>query len=227
MNSTQPSLKLRRAGRLRAFSPERSRRITTKGYPVETFRFLFTAFMAILVPIYCKYYGAQNFLWFSDIGLFLTLGALWLHCPLLISIAAVGILAVELAWNIDFFSKLIFNSAPINLSDYMFDHHSYSILLRALSLFHVVMPIVWLSYLAKHGYDQRALPYAIILYWIILFLTYTCTDPKENINWVFTARIKSLRAISQTTWIFLLAFGFPVLVYVPTHLLLSTLFRVS
>jgi len=63
---------------------------------------IFTLFVAILVWMYWRYYGPQNFLWMSDIGLFLTLGAVWLESPLLISVNLCAFLVVELAWNLDF-----------------------------------------------------------------------------------------------------------------------------
>src|SRR5260370_33967266 len=50
-----------------------------------------TMFVAVLVPIYWRYYGPGNFLWFSDLALFLTLAALWLESPLLASTQAVSV----------------------------------------------------------------------------------------------------------------------------------------
>ncbi len=37
----------------------------------------FTAFMAVLVPVYWLNYGPTNFLYFCDVALFLTLAAVW------------------------------------------------------------------------------------------------------------------------------------------------------
>src|SRR5207237_3890877 len=63
-----------------------------------------TAFVAFLVPYYWRHYGPQTFLWLSDAGLFLTVIALWRADRLLISMMAIGVLPLELFWNIDFFS---------------------------------------------------------------------------------------------------------------------------
>ena len=37
----------------------------------------------VLVPYYWRAYGPTNFLYFCDVALFLTLGAVWLESPLL------------------------------------------------------------------------------------------------------------------------------------------------
>ena len=48
-----------------------------------TVKIVHTAFVVLLIPIYWYYYGPSNFLWFSDLALFLAVPALWLENPLL------------------------------------------------------------------------------------------------------------------------------------------------
>src|SRR5271170_5210274 len=95
----------------------------------------FTAFMAVLVPVYWARYGPTNFLYFCDLALFLTLAAIWLENALLASMAAVGIILPQiLLWCGDFAAHLIgikFNG----MTDYMFDANR-SLFLRGLSFFH-------------------------------------------------------------------------------------------
>ena len=62
----------------------------------------FTAFMAVLVPVYWLNYGPTNFLYFCDVALFLTLAAVWTESALLASMAAVGIVLPQLVWVLDF-----------------------------------------------------------------------------------------------------------------------------
>jgi len=57
--------------------------------------------------------------------------------------------------------------------------------LRALSLFHVLLPVLLLWLLYWLGYDRRALPATMLLCWVVLPVTYLFTDPAQNINWVF------------------------------------------
>ena len=182
-----------------------------------------TIFGCFLIPVYWGCYGIENFLWLSDVGLFLTIIGLWAHSRLLISMAAVGVLALELVWNVDFFAQLIFNVQLIHLADYMFDG-TYSLTLRGLSLFHVFMPLVWIAYLKQYGYDKRALYYFTILYWLILSVTYFFTSHQENINWVFLPQAYALTWISPLAWCALLFISFPLLVFLPSHYVYKKIF---
>ena len=62
----------------------------------------YTAYMAVLVPVYWHYYGPTNFLYFCDVALLLTLIAIWPENALLISMCTVGILVPQSVWVIDF-----------------------------------------------------------------------------------------------------------------------------
>jgi hypothetical protein len=66
-------------------------------------RIALTIFVALLVPYYWHHYGWQNFFWLSDVALFLTLAALWRGIRLIISMMAIGVLPLELYWNVAFF----------------------------------------------------------------------------------------------------------------------------
>ena len=187
-------------------------------------KYFLTLFTLILVPTYWYYYGIQNFLWLSDIGLFLTVMSLWLNSVLLMSIAAVAVLAIELIWNIDFFGELIFGVNIIDLADYMFDP-SYSLFLRTLSLFHVITPLIWIWHLKRCGYDSRALGFATVLYWIDVLIVYLFTRPEENINWVFLPLINLNYYISPFVWVIFLCVGFPLFIFLPTHYIFKKIFK--
>ena len=70
-------------------------------------KLLYTAFTAVLVPVYWREYGPTNYLYFCDIALFLTLVGVWLESPLLLGIPAVGIFLPQMAWCVDFAAVLI------------------------------------------------------------------------------------------------------------------------
>lgn len=179
---------------------------------------MFTLFVAVLVWVYWKYYGPQNFLWMSDIGLFLTLGAVWIHSPLIMSVCIAAFLPVELAWNLDFLIELVTGKSLLGLAHYMFqDRHT--LFLRALSLFHVIMPAIWIMFVVIWGYDMRALIFAVPMLWLIFIVTYLCTDPVHNINWVFMPLLYHWKKISVMTWLILLLVGYPLLVCFPTHMI--------
>jgi hypothetical protein len=58
----------------------------------------YTAFMAVLVPVYLRNYGPTNFLYFCDVALIITLIGIWIESPLLVSICAIGIIASQTLW---------------------------------------------------------------------------------------------------------------------------------
>lgn len=182
----------------------------------------FTLFVIILVPIYWSNYGIQNFLWFSDIGLLVTLAALWLESRLLISVLAVGMLPVELVWNIAFFVRLLTGYPVLGLVAYMFNAQ-YSLFLRGLSLFHVILPGLWLWHLIAWGYDERALKYFVVIFWIVLLATYFFTDPEKNINWVFAPEAYQWR-MPGWLWLCIIMICYPVICVLPMHILLKNLF---
>src|SRR3954471_16252212 len=111
----------------------------------------YSAFMAVLVPVYWHYYGPTNFLYFCDIALFLTLAGIWLENPLLVSMCAVGILAPQVLWVADFLTNL-FGMPLLGMTDYMFNAQS-SRFLRGLSLFHGWLPFLLVYLVWKLGYD--------------------------------------------------------------------------
>jgi hypothetical protein len=113
------------------------------------------SFVCLLVPIYWKQYGPGNFLWFSDIALLLITLALWIESSLLASMMALSVGLLELVWNFDFLFELFTGASLIGLSSYMFDS-KLSLPLRALSLFHVELPILLFWTIGRLGYDRRA-----------------------------------------------------------------------
>ena len=182
-----------------------------------------TLFLVVLVPVYWRRYGPGNFLWFSDIALFLITAALWLGSALLASMAAVAVLLPELVWNVDYFGRLLTGRRMVGLADYMFDERR-SAFLRGLSLFHVVLPPLLVWAVARLGYDPRAFPAQVGLAWVVLPLTYLLTAPEKNVNWVHGAGGRIQRRIPPLAWLGLLMVAFPLVVYLPTHLALRHLF---
>ena len=183
----------------------------------------YTIFVFVLVPVYWIRYGPTNFLWFSDIALFATLAALWLGSRFLVSMMATGVLIFDTVWNFIFFSRLILGAAPEGLVDYMFDPE-ISVFIRALSLFHVALPIIQLWALGKLGYDVRAWKYQAVLGWIILPLTYGVTRPEENINWVYGMIEAPQQWLPAPLYLGALMLIYPTLICFPTHAILKRLF---
>lgn len=187
------------------------------------FKLAFTLFVAVLVPVYWKKWGPANFLWFSDVALFVMLIAVWLESNLLASMMAIGVLIPEIAWNIGYFSRLMSGHKTFSLTDYMFDS-SRSLFLRSLSLFHVFLPAIIIWMLWKLGFREDAFYYQLALGWSVLLVTYFFTNPTENINWVFGPGSKPQTMLNSALYFLLVLLAFPILFYLPTYLILRILF---
>ncbi|MGI8891878.1 MAG: membrane-associated protein [Bacteroidia bacterium] len=183
----------------------------------------YTLFVFILVPVYWKNWGPANFLWFSDVALFGTLLALWMESSLIASMMGVAVLFPEVAWNISYFTRLLTGKNIFSLTDYMFDS-SRSLFLRALSLFHVIIPVLIIWLIAELGFDNRSLFYQIILGWAVLLASYFLSDPKENVNWVFGPGSSPQNKIHPLLYLLLVMIAFPLVLYLPTYLFLRFLF---
>ena len=184
----------------------------------------YTLFLLVLVPVYWAHYGPANFLWFSDIALFSVGIALWTESRLLVSMMAVGVLFLEIFWNVDYFGRLILGKPISGLSDYMFDKRK-TLFLRGLSLFHVFLPAIVIWLLIEWGYDTRAIYWQTALAWAVLPLTYFLTPPKENINWVFGPGNEPQRKMPPLLYFILSLFFFPIAVYLPSHFILNWIFN--
>lgn len=178
----------------------------------------FTAFVAVLIPVYWREYGPSNFLWFSDIALFAAVVTLWMGHPLPASMAAVGVLLLELVWTIDFGIVMIAGASPIGLADYMRDD-SIPAGVRAISLFHLALPplLVWLMH--RLGYDRRAFLAQTALALVVLPVTWLVTSPDDNINWVFGLADGQQEVLPPLVYLALLMAAFPLAIYLPSHLL--------
>ncbi len=183
----------------------------------------YTLFVFLLVPLYWVQYGPGNFLWFSDIALLLTVPALWLESGLLASMMALSVGLLEVAWIVDFFSRLFTGVSLTGLSGYMFDP-KISLPIRALSLFHLFLPVIifWMIY--RFDYDERAFALQSLLAWVVLSLSYLFTKPSENINRVYGFGRSPQRQMPPLLFLCLLMILFPLVIYLPTHLVLKKLF---
>jgi hypothetical protein len=187
----------------------------------------YTAFMAVLLPVYWANYGPTNFLYFCDVALLITLVGIWIESPLLISMCAVGILASQALWVVDFLSNLI--GWPLTgMTDYMFaaDH---SLFLRSLSLFHGWLPFLLVYLVWRLGYDRRGFPAWTVLAWVLVLICFFFMPPPRpdpglapvNINYVWGMS----DTVAQTwmppaAWVAGLIVLLPLLLYAPVHFLL-------
>ncbi len=190
----------------------------------------YTAFMAVLIPVYWYHYGPTNFLYFCDVALILTLVGIWTESALLISMCCVGILLPQALWCVDFVVVLCGGDLT-GMTNYM---TTPPLFLRSLSLFHGWLPFLLLYLVRCTGYDRRALLRWTPLAWVLCLICYfLLPEPcaahpgdltPKNLNYVF-----GISEDAAQTWmpapLFLVSWmaALTAIVYVPTHLLLSRL----
>lgn len=187
----------------------------------EWFKVAYSAFVLLVMAIWLKNYGWKNYLWFSDIAFIGAVPAMWLESARLSSVLAVAVLLPELLWNLDYAVRLVLRRKLTGLTDYMFEPER-PLVLRALSLFHVPLPLVLLWLLAAYGYAASvALPGAIALAAIVLPWSRWVSDPDKNINWTYGLG-RPQQALPGPAYVAVLFAGFVLLVFVPTHLALRS-----
>lgn len=187
------------------------------------FKVFYTAFVLVVVVVWLRHYGWRNFLWLSDVAFIGAVPALWLESRAITSVLAAAALLPELLWNLDLLVRLVRRRRVTGLTDYMFEHDR-PLVLRALSLFHVPLPLVLLWMLASFGYAPGiGLTGAILMAAVLLPASRLLGSPQENINWSYgLGRIQP--AWPAATYLGLLFAGFVAFVFVPTHLLLQRFF---
>lgn len=190
----------------------------------------FTAFMLVLVPYYWMEYGPTNFLYFCDIALFLALASLWTRWPLFASMALVGLLVPQLVWQLDFVAQCV-GLPHLGLTNYMFDP-SISLFARFLSFFHFWLPILLIYVVHQLGFDRRSMLGWTLIAWIAVLVSFTCLpapgdvlefpNQPHNVNYVYGFSPDEAQTwLSPNAWLMALMIGLPMLVYLPTYLLLK------
>lgn len=193
----------------------------------------YTAFIAVLVPTYWWNYGPTNFLYFCDVALLLVLIGIWRESALLISMAGIGILAPQALWVADFVVGLC-GGHLTGMTDYMFNHDR-SLFLRGLSLFHGWLPFLIVFLVWRLGYDHGAFARWTVLAWALLLVCYfLLPGPRADAAGIATpVNINYVRGMSDTVaqtwmpppaWLGILLAGLPLLIYLPTHLVLAKAF---
>ena len=186
-------------------------------------KIIYGLFLCVLVPVYWYEYGPRNFLWASDIALFVVFVAVCLENRFLNSMMAIGALPLELAWNLDFLAGLA-GSRLIGMASYMFDAN-LPLYLRGLSLYHVMLPIAMIFMLRRLGYDRRALLAQTLLVWVVLPITYLVTEPADNINLVFGPGQEPQTTMHPLLYLMLEMILVPIIICLPAHLVLQRLAR--
>jgi hypothetical protein len=196
-----------------------------------TLKLAYTVFVVILVPYYWVAYSAWNFLFFCDLALLMTLPALWLESSRLMSIPAVGLALPQLLWVVDFLT----GSRITGMTSYMFDP-KLPLFVRGLSGFHGWLPFLLIWGVWRLGYDRRAIVVWTAISTVVLLTCYflapappaPVSNPNlaVNINYVYGLSYEKPQTLMPPwLWLSTMIVGFPIVFYLPSHLIFRSLFR--
>jgi hypothetical protein len=181
-------------------------------------KILWTVWVVVWAPLYWKQYGAQNLLYFCDLGNFFIAVALWLESPLLFSWQATGLLLFQSLYTIDLLGAVLSGRHVIGGTEFMFDY-KVPLYLRLLSLFHLVAPPLLLWAVWRLGYDRRGWKYQILTAWVVVPINHFWR-PEFDINWARGPFSREQHVIPGSMYLLGYLIVVPLLVYWPTHLAL-------
>jgi hypothetical protein len=177
-----------------------------------------TLWLLVWAPLYWHQYGAQNFLFFCDLGNLMIGLALWLESPLIFSWQATGLLLFQTLYTVDLVGALITHRHWIGGTEYMFDP-SLPLSIRLLSLFHVVTPPVLLWAIARLGYDERGWKLQTLTAWTVVPICYFWR-PEMDVNWARGLFFQQQHMVPGLVYLLSYLIIVPLVIYWPTHLVL-------
>lgn len=206
-----------KAGASDPVAPDPVRVGRPRGIPTWV-KLAWTVWILFWAPIYWRQYGAQNFLFYCDIGnLLITLG-LWMESRFIISWQAVALLVFQTLYTIDLVGALLSGHHAFGGTEYMFDP-GIPKSVRLLGLYHILVPplLLWIVY--RLGYDRSAWKWQVVTLWILLPINFFWR-PQYNVNF---ARGIGHEQHLMPAWLYLIGYlvVVPMAVYWPTHLALE------
>jgi hypothetical protein len=177
-----------------------------------------TVWLLIWIPVYGKQYGAQNFLYFCDLGNVLIAGALWMESSLIFSSQACGLLIFQTLYTIDLLFAAITGTHVLGATEFMFDPR-VPLFVRLLSLFHVVTPPLLLWAIWRLGYDSRGWQLQTLLTWIVVPINFFW-HPQNDVNWARGPFFREQHLVPSFLYLAAYLVLVPLAIYWPTHLLL-------
>jgi len=179
--------------------------------------------LAIWVPTYLYYWGSSSFLFLCDLAVLLACAGIWTSNALLISSQALSSLVVDFAWTADVVWMLLFGRHLIGGTEYFFDP-LYPLVVRLMSTFHIILPIILLLSLRRTGYDARALRLQSLIA-VAALIASRFANPHKNINFAFTDPFFGRSWGPAPVHLAVILVPLIFLIYVPTHIVLKRCFR--
>jgi hypothetical protein len=178
-----------------------------------------TIWLLAWAPLYWRQYGAQNFLYFCDLGNILIGIGLWLESPLIFSWQACSLLLFQTLYIIDLAGALVTGKHIIGGTEYMFDGN-IPLVIRLISLFHVVTPPLLLWAIRRLGYDPRGWKYQCATASIVIPINHFWRAGYD-VNWATGPFFREQHVMPGLVYLVGYLVVVSAVVYFPTHLLLS------
>lgn len=178
-----------------------------------------TIWLLIWAPLYWRQYGAQNFLYFCDLGNILIGVGLWLESAFVFSWVGCGVLLFQTLYIIDLSGALLTGHHLIGGTEYLFDPH-LSLAIRLLTLFHVVTPPLLLWLIHRVGYDSRGWKMQALMTWIVVPINHYWR-PEYDVNWARGLFYREQHVLPGIVYLLVYLVTVTFAVYWPTHLLLA------
>ena len=193
----------------------------THAFPI--LRWAGLGWMVVWLPAYFRVWGWSNLLHLCDVAMILAFVGLWWGNPLLLSTQAVSSLAAGVFWISDVGWRLSTGRYLVGGTNYMWDAR-FPLWVRLLSAFHVGLPLVLLWTLRKGGYDRRALAVqAAIAAGLLIVSRFLPAD--LNMNYAYRDPVWHRAWGPAPVHLAASLVVLVVVIYLPTHMLLSWLFR--
>lgn len=177
-----------------------------------------TIWLIVWAPIYWRQYGAQNFLFFCDIGNVLIGFGLWFESPLIFSWAACGLLVFQTIYTVDLAGALFAAHHSFGGVDYMFDPR-LPLYIRLFGLFHIVTPPLLVWAIGRLGYDSRGWKLQTLMTWFVVPINYIWR-PQYDVNWARGLFFHEQHVMPGWAYLLLYCTAVPLCVYFPTHAML-------
>jgi hypothetical protein len=116
----------------------------------------------------------------------------------------------------DFFGRMIVGQHLIGGTEYMFEA-SQPLWLRAMSLFHLFVPVLLVWAICRLGYDKRGWKLESVIVWLILPLSFVAAAPEKNLNWLWSPFGIEQTLISPGHYLLFCMFAYPAILFWPTH----------
>jgi len=184
-------------------------------------RLLVLAWLLIYIPAYFMAYGGWHFLQLCNLGVLISCAGILSANSLLISSQAVATPVIGIFWLVDFLARLITGRFIHAGTAYMWDT-SIPLLVRVLSLYHIVLPLLLIYCLRKAAYDKRGFAVQAGIAMLVMLASLFAFSESENLNYVYHwpgGRI----LFGQPYLHVLISFLLLILVYWPSHYLLKSI----